>query len=132
MSQVIMGLAGKPESSPELSTSLQLVGKGRVVWAKKMFWLRNAPYTVGPYAHDGQIEVRLAFADAAHQAKGSKGLDPETGLPQAAAHVKRKLTGYRAPHRLDPEKYPSRIRRTAFTEEDLKKEARARGLTVPS
>ena len=130
MTSIIAGLTGKPESRPELSTGMQLVGRGRVRWAKKPFWLRNAPYTVGPYAHDGQIEVRVAFASAAHQAKGMKGIDPETRLPWAAAHVKKKLKGYRAPHAMDPEKYPSKIQRTAFTEEDLKRELERRGLSV--
>ena len=130
MTSIIAGLTGKPEARYELSTGLQLVGRGRVKWAKKAFWLRNAPYTVGPYAHDGQIEVRLKFAEAAHQAKGRKGLDPETGLPWAAAEVKRKLKGYRAPDRMSPEEYPSKIRRTAFTEEDLKAEAAKRGISV--
>ena len=130
MSTIVVGLTGKPESSAELSTGLQIVGRGRVTWAKKMFWLRNAPYTVGPWAHDGQIQVRLKFAEAAHQAKGRKGLDPETGLPPAAAEVKRKLTGYRAPNRMAPEEYPSKIRRTAYTAKDLETIARRRGITV--
>ena len=130
MSTIVLGLTGKPESSPELSTGLQIVGKGRVTWAKKPFWLRNAPYTVGPWAHDGQIQVRLKFAEAARQAKGRKGLDPETGLPPAAAEVRRKLTGYRAPNRMDPATYPSKIRRTAYTAKDLEAIARARGISA--
>ncbi|RLG82547.1 MAG: hypothetical protein DRO09_00185 [Thermoprotei archaeon] len=129
---ILAGLTGKPESRKELSTGVQLVGRGRVVWAKKPFWFRNAPYTVGPYAHDGQIEIRLMFANAAHQAKGMKGLDPETGLPHAAAHVMRKLTGATAPHRMDPAKYPSKIQRTAYREADLIAEARRRGLGTPA
>jgi len=128
MSQILAAASGKPESSAELSTSLQIVSKGRVRWAKKMFWLRNAPYTVGPYAHDGQIEIRLFFARAAKQAKGEKGL--KDGLPPAAYHVKAKVTGYKAPHGMSPEEYPSKIRRTAYTAEDLEAIARKRGLTV--
>jgi len=117
---------------PALSTTgIQLVTRGRVTWAKKAAWLRNPPYTVGPLAHDGQIEVRLAFAEAARQARGMKGLDPETGLPHAAAHVMRKLSGYMAPHRMDPARYPSKIRRTAYTASELESIARQRGLTVP-
>lgn len=126
--QILMAAGGKPESSAELSTSLQIVSKGRVRWAKKMFWLRNAPYTVGPYAHDGQIEWRLKFAEAAHQAKGEKGL--KDGLPPAAYHVREKLTGKKASKRMSPEEYPSKIRRTAYTAEDLKAIAKKRGITV--
>jgi len=124
---IIAGLTGKPESRPELSTGIQLVGRGRVSWAKKPFWLRNAPYTVGPYAHDGQIEVRLKFADAASKAKGKTGLAPD-GLPWAAHYVKEELEGYMAPDRMAPEEYPSKIRHTAYTAEELEAIARKRGL----
>jgi len=124
---LLAGLTGKPESRSELSTGIQLVGRGRVAWAKKSFWFRNAPYTVGPWAHDGQIQVRLTFADAAHRAKGRKGLAPD-GLPWAAHEVKTALTGYRASRAMSPEEYPSKIRRTAYTAEELESIARKRGI----
>ena len=118
---LIAGVSETPAPRSALSTvGVQLVSRGGVVWAKKAGWFRNPPYTVGPAAHLGQLEVRLAFADAARQAKGSRGLDPETGLPHAAAHVMRKLRGYRAADSMRPEEYPSRIRRTAYTAEELR------------
>ena len=122
LSQIMASVTGKPESRPELSAGLQIVGRGRMTWAKKMFWLRNAPYTIGPWAHDGQLEVRIRFAEEASKAKGKEGIDPETGLPWAAAYVKKGLEGYRAPDRLSPDEYPSKIRRTMFTVDELKAE----------
>ena len=128
---VVAGLSGRPLSRPELSVAgVQLVQRGRVVWAKKMFWLRNPPYTVGPYAHKGQIEIRLKFAQIARSARGCRGIDPETGLPCVAAAIKKQLTGYRAPDRMEPAQYPSRHRRSFYTAEDLERIARQLGLRV--
>ena len=97
----------------------QLVGRGGVVWAKKAAWLRNQPYTA-VFPHDGQIQVRVKFGEIAAGAKGSKGLDPETGLTPAAAKVHREMKGYTAPARLAKEKYPSKLKRTFRTVKELK------------
>jgi hypothetical protein len=66
----------RPLSRRELGLyGLQLVRLGGMAkWVfKKPMILRNPPYTVGPYAHDGQLEVRLKFAEVAHGAKGQQG-----------------------------------------------------------
>lgn len=102
------------------ASSMQLYGAGAMTWAKKAVILRNAPYTI-ENPHLGQIETRLHFARIASRAKGSKGLDPETGLPQAAAMIKKTMSGYRADHRLPEEAYPSKIRRTYHTASELEK-----------
>jgi len=125
---VIAGMTGVPSRADLSVSGIQLVGKGRVVWAKKPFWLRNPPYTVGPYAHDGQIEVRAQFGQIAHAAKGKKGLDPETGLTPAAAEVAKRMKGYKAPDRMAPEAYPSKLRRTFATLRDLEAEMAKRGI----
>ncbi len=113
----------KPADRAMLSTAgIQLVSRGDVIWAKKGAWLRNPPYTVGPYAHLGQLEVRIAFGEAASQAKGEKGLkDTKYGpLPPACKHVIDKVSGFKAPDRLSPAEYPSKLRRTAYTLAELK------------
>ena len=112
---------------PSLSMEgTQLVSRGAVVWAKKAAWFRNQPYTA-VYPHTGQIQVRLRFAEIASRAKGTKGLDPETGLPQAAALIYKEMSGYRAPDRIDPAKYPSKVRRTFRTAKELETLLRRRG-----
>ena len=126
---VAMMAEEKPVDRAMLSVAgVQLVHRGGVIWARKGAWLRNPPYTVGPWAHLGQLEVRIAFGEAARQAKGEKGLkDTKYGpLPPACAHVIDKVTGYKAPDRLSAEAYPSRIRRTAYTVEQLKRFMRAK------
>jgi len=133
---VVAAAAAKPPARFELSTlGLQLVQAGRVAqWAKKAAWFRNTPYTVGPWAHPGQIEIRLMFAEAAGQARGQRGLveTPKGLLPPAAAEVLKKLTGKTAPHRMDPAKYPSRLRRTAYTAAELATFAARMGLATPA
>lgn len=128
--QVIAAMVDpKPASRPEMSVSgLQLVSRGGVIWARKAIWRRNTPYTVGPYAHTGQLEIRTKFGDAAHQALGAVGLvDTKYGpLPPACKEVIDKVSGFRAPHRIDPAKYPSKLRRTAYTLAELKKILAAR------
>ena len=90
----------KPASRPELSTGLQIAFRKRMTWTSKPYWIKNAPYTVGPYAHDGQLEVRIRFGEIASKAKGKKGLAPD-GLPWAAHFIKQAhpegLKGYKAP-----------------------------------
>lgn len=100
------------------ASALQVYGAGGMTWSKKTVILRNAPYTI-ENPHLGQIEARLHFARLASRAKGSKGLDPETGLPQAAAMIHKSMKGYRADHRLPEEAYPSKVRRTYHTAAEL-------------
>ena len=65
---------------------------------KLKVYVRKTPSTV-THPKDGQIETRLKFAEIASKAKGMKGLDPETGLPRAAALVMKEMKGYRAKNR---------------------------------
>jgi len=120
----------RPMSRRELSLyGLQLVrlgGMAKWVFRKPMIF-RSPPYTVGPYAHDGQLEVRLKFAEAARSAKaaGAKGFkyDEELGrfLPAVAAYIRKEMKGYRAPSKIPEDKLPSKIHRTAYTAEELRK-----------
>jgi hypothetical protein len=118
-------------------SGLQLVTKGNVTWAEKEAWLRNPPYTaVHPTA--GQMEIRIKFGSIAHAAKGSRGLraitkGKKTGkvVPAVAAHIAENPPGP-APSRLSPEEYPSRLRRTVHTLEELKEMyARRTGKAAP-
>lgn len=59
-------------------------------------YIRSVPYTAF-FPHDGQIEARLAFADAAEKAKAKEGL-AEDGLPQAAHSVKEQMLGVKVAH----------------------------------
>ena len=106
--QVILAGAGKPGLASKIGTSgLQIVGAGRMSWSKKTVFLKNPPYTiVSPSV--AQMHQRIKFGLAAAQAKGQRGLDPETGLPAAAAATQRGATGQN-PGALPPEQYPSRI-----------------------
>ena len=65
---------------------------------KLKVYVRKTPSTV-THPKDGQIETRLKFAEIASKAKGRKGLDPDTGLPHAAALVMKEMRGYRARRR---------------------------------
>jgi len=113
---------------------MQIVEKGGVKWAEKAAWFRNVPYTaIDPT--EGQMEVRIYFGELAKQAKGKKGLvvSERLGkeLPPAAALIADRMVGFRAPHAKPPELYPSKLRRTKFTLEDLKAKLRAKGITPP-
>jgi len=128
---VIAGTAGGMPSRPTLSMSgVQLVAQGGVIWAKKGAWLRNQPYTA-VIPHNGQIQVRIHFGDLASAAKGRRGLDPETGLPQAAAEIAKRMPGYKAPNRLS-RPYPSEIRRTFRVKSELESLAKQRGIARAS
>ena len=106
-------------------SGLQLVTKGNVTWAEKEAWLRNPPYTaVNPTL--GQLEIRREFGKKAKNAKGTKGLQVVTkgsaagkALPGAAKIIAETLTGLKMPHSLPPDQYPSRLRRTIHTLDEL-------------
>ena len=97
---------------------VQLYAPGGMFWSKKAMILRNAPYTI-ENPHLGQIETRLQFADIASRARGERGF--MDGLPIVAYRIREGMTGYRAADRMDPEAYPSRIKRTFHTAEDLRR-----------
>lgn len=128
--QVVLAAASpKPASRSEMSIAgLQIVNRGRVLWARKSVWFRNPPYTVGPWAHDGQLEVRIKFGEAAARAKGKRGLVPTKygPLPPACAEIIKEVEGFRAPSALKKEEYPSKLKRTVATVSELKKEVERR------
>jgi hypothetical protein len=123
---------------------LQIVEKGDVWWAEKAAWFRNVPWrAISPTL--GQLETRVRFAVLAKEAK-ARGLTGTKDKPAvsarlgrafvgAAAYIADNMVGWRAPHRLEPERYPSRIRRTWATaaerEVELKSEYARRRETVP-
>jgi len=137
--QVIKEMASPmPTDRPGKSISgVQIVSRGKVIWAKKVSWLRCPPFTVGPFAHDGQIQVRLKFSSLAKEAAARRetardsAVNVKYGLVGAAGYIKEHMPGYTAPARLVPEKYPSRIRRTAYTAAELRTIAEAREVAVP-
>lgn len=88
-------------------------------WSSKSIIFKNAPYTINN-PHPGQMEVRIRFGELAAEARGMKGLDPDTGLPHAAAIIKKKLKGYVAPDRMLPTAYPSRLKRSVHTIDELR------------
>jgi hypothetical protein len=124
-------------SRPELSIyGMQIVQKGRVI-AKKAAWFRNVPHTVwNPTL--GQLEIRYIFGMLAREAKerGMVGTrdNPRTStrLGEAyygsAAYIADNMYGRTAPHRLSPEEWPSRKRRTLRTLAGVEAELRERGI----
>jgi len=112
-----------PRSTLVLS-GLQLVTRGKVTWAEKEAWLRNPPHTAANPTL-GQLEIRKEFGEAAKKAKEAKltkGLHVATkgkaagkALPGAAAYIADTLAEKLMPHRLPPEQYPSKLRRTLHT-----------------
>lgn len=87
--QVVIAGALAPTARKALASSgVQLCSAGRMSWSKKPMFLRNVPITaVNPTK--GQMAIREEFARIAHGARGVRGLDPETGLPGAAAAIQR-------------------------------------------
>lgn len=118
-STLIAGYGRATAMSAIGASAMQMYGPGAMVWAKRGLILRNAPFTI-ENPHLGQIETRLHFASLAHAARGRVGLDPETGLPGAAAEIRKRMPGFRAPTRL-PRPYPSQVKRTFHVEADLKR-----------
>jgi len=94
-------------------------------WAKKPYVLKNAPYTiVSP--HPGQLEIRADFGSIARLHKGEKGF--KEGLPIIAYHVKKELTGTSEPDSMAREDYPSKMRRTVHTYDEIVSILGAKGL----
>ena len=97
-------------------SGIQLVTRP-VPWSKKPAYLRNQPYTaITP--HKGQIQTRIHFGEIAKRHKGETGF--KEGLPIIAYYIKSEMKGYTAPARLPKEEYPSRVRRTFHTIDELK------------
>lgn len=97
----------------DLERMIQLVKRGKVTWANKVWWFRKAPRWAGKggwkYLSSYQLEAALALARTAYDAAtvwktGEKvGLAP-SGLPVIAQLVKEKLTGQN-PTKLSKKEY---------------------------
>jgi hypothetical protein len=135
---VVAGIIGAtfPRRNEMALYGLQIVSRGGVEWAEKPMWFRNVPYTaVHPTL--GQLETRIHFGELASAAKGTKGLQtvttgPSAGkrLPGAAKTIAERMPGYRAPNRLEPTEYPSKLRRTLHTLEELRALAAKKSATA--
>ena len=118
-STFVRGVAGVAEPRNRVGAkAVQVVNARRMFWSSKPVFFRNAPYTI-ENPHEGQIETRLEFARIARGVKGCTGL--VDGLPCVAAAIKREMKGYGAPGRLPETQYPSKIKRTFHTAEELEK-----------
>ena len=111
---------------------VQIYGPGGMFWSKKALIMRNAPYTIEA-PHLGQIETRLNFADIAKSARGCRGF--EDGLPCVAARIRQAMRGYRAADSLPKDQYPSRVKPSFHTVDELRimleEKARTREATMP-
>jgi len=96
---------------------VQIYGPGAMFWSKKALIMRNAPYTIES-PHLGQIETRLTFADVASSARGCRGF--EDGLPCVAARVRAAMRGYRAADSMPEDQYPSKVKPSFHTAEELR------------
>jgi len=105
-------LAGAQLAMPsrQQMASTSMILKKAPWWSRKPMLLANVPFTA-VYPHLGQAEIRVAFADAAEAQRGKSGF--VDGLPAVAAGVRAMMKGEKAPHRLSPEAYPSRVRTRA-------------------
>jgi hypothetical protein len=118
-----------PRRSELALYGMQLVGKGNVWWAEKASWFRNVPVTA-VYPTPGQIETRIQFGELARRAKETGQVGTRTSpklstrlgryLVGSAAYIADNMAGFRASKRMAPEQYPSKLRRTLRTLEELK------------
>jgi hypothetical protein len=118
-----------PRRSELALYGLQIVGKGNVWWAEKASWFRNVPVTA-VYPTPGQIETRIHFGELARRAKETGQVGTRTSpklssrlgryLVGSAAYIADNMAGFTASKRMAPEQYPSKLRRTLRTLEELK------------
>lgn len=119
-STLLSGLGGGAQPRASMgSKAVQILAPGRMTWSRKGIILRNAPYTIESPTM-GQIDTRVNFGTAASAARGKRGLDPETGLPPAAAETARKVAGFKSRYSLDPANYPSKVRGSFHTLAELR------------
>jgi len=86
---------GLIKTAEELFEHVQLVERKR---PKVTTFLRAPPRTI-LFPTDGQLEIRMRFAELAKKAKGKKRLSP-AGIPWAAYYIKQGLEGYKAKRRV--------------------------------
>jgi hypothetical protein len=118
-----------PRRSELALYGMQLVGKGNVWWAEKASWFRNVPVTA-VYPTPGQVEARIRFGELARKAKetGQVGTRTSPKLSNrlgryfvgSAAYIADNMAGFTASNKMSPEQYPSKLRRTLRTLEELK------------
>ncbi|MEM2910855.1 MAG: hypothetical protein QXO01_07325 [Nitrososphaerota archaeon] len=68
---------------------------------KNTTYLRAVPRTTF-FPHNGQVEIRILFAEATEKAKGKEGLCPCHRLPWAAHYVLEENSGSRVAHPTPP------------------------------
>lgn len=117
---IVSGLLGAggavPRSALGAQNSFQIVGAGGMYWSKKAVFLKNSPFTI-EHPHDGQVEIRSDFGHAAQGAAGRSWRGE--ALPAAAALIKSALNGKQEPHRMNPQNYPSVLKHTYHTLEQI-------------
>ena len=122
--QTVLAAHGKPMPRNRIgSKGIQIYAPGGVTWSKKAIIFRNAPYTI-ENPTDGQIEVRLKFAEVAESAKGCRG--PVDGLPCVAAKMAKSVSegglyGFEAEDRKPPEQWRSKTHPSFHTAEELRR-----------
>ena len=124
-------MAGHTKVGPMANTgakSMQIVGSGNMTWSKKGAFLRNTPYTA-ENPHRGQRQQRIAFGRAAQAARGTRGVNPQNGLPGAAGVIAGHHFG-RQSGSMSEDAYPSKIRSSFNTLAELEAaEARESGVS---
>jgi len=117
ISAVFRGVTAEPRWAFG-AKAMQVYAPGGMFWSRKSVIARNAPYTIES-PHAGQIEARINFGEIASRHKGEKGF--REGLPIIAYHIKTEMSGYKAPHAMRPEDYPSKKFHTVHTLDELKR-----------
>ncbi len=84
--------------------------------SRKPVLIKNAPYTINT-PHKGQAELRIAFGEAAKEAH-NRGQININGLPGAAGYIEEQT--FNVPDKIPKDKYPSRMRHTYHTLDELK------------
>ena len=120
---LITGLLAPEQSRPAyMLSAIGVVVKRAPWWSRKPILITKMPYTnINP--HTGQMEIRVELGKAARSAKGKT-------LPEVWETVRRALKGKKMPDRLPLDMYPSKMRRTWHTLEELEQKLqRYRGAT---
>ena len=101
--------------------SIQIYGKGAMVWSKKDVILRKPPYTIN-MPTGNQAYVRVQFGEAARREKNARGVI--NGLPAVAAALhemkEHGLLNLKSPN-TNPELWESKKHHTLHTIEQLRK-----------
>jgi len=97
----VAGLAGGATPMNKMGAKgFYVRNAGGMWWSKKPVIIANLPYTIESPTL-GQIETRVEFGKIARQTRGMP-------LAQRLDTIANQMRGFRAPHRLSPEEYPSK------------------------